>query len=60
MNLQPGSYIYLGTVNVQTGELVVGLSNLNNLPKQLDASYYVGGSSNIYSNGYAQVYRVNG
>jgi uncharacterized membrane protein len=59
MNLPPGSYIYLGTANVQTGKLVVGLSNLNNLPKQLDASYYVGGSSNIYSNGYAQVYRVN-
>jgi uncharacterized membrane protein len=59
MNLRPGSYVYLGTANVQTGKLVVGLSNLNNLPKQLDASYYVGGSSNIYSNGYAQVYRVN-
>jgi uncharacterized membrane protein len=59
MSLRPGSYIYLGTFNVQTGELVVGLSNLNNLPMELNASYYVGGSSNIYSNGYAQVYRVN-
>lgn len=59
INLQPGSYIYLGTANVQTGKLVVGLSNLNNLPMQLDASYYVGGSSNIYSNGGAQVYFVN-
>jgi uncharacterized membrane protein len=58
-NLQPGSYIYLGTPNLQTGKLVVGLSSLTNLPTQLDASYYVGGSSNIYSNGYAQVYRVN-
>ena len=59
-NLQPGSYIYLGTPNVQTGKLVVGLNTLTNLPTELDASYYVGGSSNIYSNGYAQVYRVNG
>jgi len=59
-NLAPGSYIYLGTPNVQTGKLVVGLNTLTNLPTELDARYYVGGSSNIYSNGYAQVYRVNG
>jgi uncharacterized membrane protein len=58
-DLRPGSYIYLGTPNVQTGELVVGLNILTNLPTQLDTRYYVGGSSNIYSNGYAQVYRVN-
>jgi uncharacterized membrane protein len=58
-NLAPGSYIYLGTPNVQTGKLVVGLSTITSLPTELDARYYVGGSSNIYSNGYAQVYRVN-
>jgi uncharacterized membrane protein len=59
-DLAPGSYIYLGTPNVQTGKLVVGLNTLTSLPTELDARYYVGGSSNIYSNGYAQVYRVNG
>jgi uncharacterized membrane protein len=59
-NLKPGSYIYLGTPNLQTGKLVVGLNTLTNLPAELDTSYYVGGSSNIYSNGYAQIYRVNG
>jgi uncharacterized membrane protein len=59
-NLQPGSYIYLGTPNVQTGKLVVSLNILTELPTELGASYYVGGSSNIYSNGYAQVYCVNG
>ena len=57
-DLAPGSYIYLGTPNLQTGQLVVGLNTLTNLPIELDASYYVGGSSNIYSNGYAQVYVV--
>jgi len=36
------------------------LNTLTSLPTELDARYYVGGSSNIYSNGYAQVYRVNG
>jgi uncharacterized membrane protein len=59
-NLAPGSYIYLGTPNVQTGKLVVGLNTITSLPTELDARYYVGGSSNIYSNGYAQVYLVNG
>ena len=59
-NLKPGAYVYLGTVNVQTGQLVVGLNILTSLPTEIDARYYVGGSSNIYSNGYAQVYRVNG
>ena len=59
-NLAPGSYIYLGTPNVQTGKLVVGLSTITSLPTELDARYYVGGSSNIYSNGYAQVYLVKG
>jgi uncharacterized membrane protein len=58
-NLKPGSYIYLGTFNVQSGKLVVGLNTLTSLPVELDSRYYVGGSSNIYSNGYAQVYRVN-
>ncbi len=58
-SLAPGSYVYLGTPNVQTGKLVLGLNSLTNLPMQLDTSYYVGGSSLIYSNGYAQVYRVN-
>ena len=58
-DLKPGSYIYLGTPNVQTGNLVVGLNILTNLPTELDARYYVGGSSNIYSNGGAQVYFVN-
>ena len=58
-SLAPGSYIYLGTPNLQTGEFVMGLNSLTNLPTQLDTSYYVGGSSLIYSNGYAQVYRVN-
>jgi uncharacterized membrane protein len=59
-NLAPGSYIYLGTPNVQTGKLVVGLNTITSLPTELDARYYVGGSSNIYSNGYAQVYLMNG
>ena len=58
-SLAPGSYVYLGTPNVQTGKLVLGLNSLTNLPMQLDTSYYVGGRSLIYSNGYAQVYRVN-
>lgn len=56
MDLKPGSYIYLGTSNVQTGKLVVGLNILTNLPTELDARYYVGVSNNIYSNGGAQVY----
>jgi uncharacterized membrane protein len=59
VDLKPGSYIYLGTPNVQTGNLVVGLNILTQLPTELDARYYVGGSSNIYSNGGAQVYFVN-
>ena len=59
-NLQSGSYIYLGTPNLQTGKLVVGLNPVTSLPTEQDASYYVGGSNLIYSNGYAQVYQTNG
>ena len=59
VDLKPGSYLYLGAPNVQTGKLVVGLNILTNLPKELEARYYIGGSNNIYSNGGAQVYLVN-
>jgi uncharacterized membrane protein len=57
-DLAPGSYVYLGTPNLQTGQLVVGLNTLTNLPTELDARYYTGGTSNIYSNGGAQVYLI--
>jgi uncharacterized membrane protein len=60
VDLAPGSYVYLGTPNLQTGNLVVGLNTLTSLPTELNASYYVGGSSLIYSNGGAQVYQANG
>jgi uncharacterized membrane protein len=59
VDLKPGSYLYLGAPNVQTGKLVVGLNILTNLPQELEARYYIGGSNNIYSNGGAQVYLVN-
>jgi uncharacterized membrane protein len=58
-NLPPGSYFYLGTPNLQTGKVVTSLSILTSLPTETDAHYYAGGSSSIYSNGGAQVYRVN-
>lgn len=59
-NLRPGTYVYLGTPNLDTGTLVVGLNSISNLPVEWETRYYVGGGHNVYSNGGAQVYLVSG
>ncbi len=58
MNLRSGTYVYLGTQNIDTGNLVVGLNSLNNFPVEWETRYYVGGAQHIYANGDAQVYLV--
>ncbi len=58
--LPAGSYAFLGTPNVQSGELVLDLNILTMLTKTIGAQYYVGGCNNIYSNGDAAIYLSNG
>ncbi|MGZ4882896.1 MAG: DUF2206 domain-containing protein [Halobacteriota archaeon] len=60
INLRPGTYVYLGTPNIDTGNLVVGLNSVSNLPVEWETQYYVGGAQNVYSNGGAQIYLVGG
>ncbi|MGZ7133599.1 MAG: DUF2206 domain-containing protein, partial [Halobacteriota archaeon] len=59
MNLRPGTYVYLGTPNIDTGNLIVGLNSVSNLPVEWETQYYVGGAHDVYSNGGAQIYLVS-
>ena len=58
-SLPAGSYVYLGTPNIQTGKVVLGEDILSMLPTELDSRYFIGGNSNVYSNGGAQIYLTN-
>ncbi|MGZ4921178.1 MAG: DUF2206 domain-containing protein [Halobacteriota archaeon] len=58
--LPPGSAIYLGTPNVESGMFVMQTNDVTMVPQQLNTTYFVGGSNLVYTNGAAEVYTTNG
>jgi uncharacterized membrane protein len=57
-SLPQGSYVYLGTPNVQSGQLAIDFDDVTSIPTKIDATYFTGGASSIYSNGDAQIYMI--
>ena len=56
--LPSGSYLYLGTYNVNSGQVVLGQNSVTMATWQTDAANFTGGGSLVYSNGGAQIFVV--
>jgi uncharacterized membrane protein len=56
--LPSGSYVYLGTPNLNTGKLVMSQDTVTMAITEDVSTYYIAGADNIYSNGGANVFIV--
>ena len=56
--LPSGSYVYLGTPNLNTGKLVMSQDTVTMAITEDVSTYYTAGADNIYSNGGAKVFIV--
>jgi len=56
--LPSGSYMYLGTYNVNSGKVVLGQNSVTMATWETDAANFTGGGSLIYSNGGAQIFMI--
>jgi len=56
--LPSGSYLYLGTPNVNSGKLTMSQNAVTMATTEVESAYFTAGADNIYSNGGAQVFVV--
>jgi uncharacterized membrane protein len=56
--LPSGSYLYLGTYNVNSGKVVLGQNSVTMATWETNAANFTGGGSLVYSNGGAQIFVV--
>ena len=56
--LPSGSYLYLGTYNVNSGNVVLGQNSVTMATWETDAAHFTGGGNLIYSNGGAQIFQI--
>ena len=54
----PGSYLYLGTYNVNSGNVVLGQNSVTMATWETEAAHFTGGGNLIYSNGGAQIFQI--
>ncbi|MGZ4861324.1 MAG: DUF2206 domain-containing protein [Halobacteriota archaeon] len=56
--LPSGSYLYLGTPNVDSGTLSISQNSVTMAITEVNSTYFTAGADHIYSNGGAQVFVV--
>jgi len=56
--MPPGSYLYLGTYNVNSGMVVLGQNSVTMTTWETDVANFTGGGNLLYSNGGAQIFMI--